>query len=58
MKQQIIYTTIIALAISSQLVSAGSVTDTYTAGDTLTAAKMDNIKSAVNDNDEIGRAHV
>ena len=30
---------------------SGSIADTYTAGDTLTAAKMDSIKSAVNDND-------
>lgn len=49
MKYRII--TIIALAFTSQLVNAGSITDTYTAGDTLTAAKMDNIKAAVNDND-------
>lgn len=29
---------------------AGDITDTYSAGDTLTATHMDNIKSAVNDN--------
>ena len=51
MKYSVIFTTVIALALSSQLVTAGSITDTYTAGDTLTAAKMDNIKTAVNDND-------
>lgn len=50
MKQKIIFTSIIALAIYSQIVSAGSITDTYAAGDTLTAAKMDNIKNAVNSN--------
>lgn len=40
-----------ALALMSNLVFAGSVSDTYTAGDTLTAAKMESIKTAVNDND-------
>ncbi len=48
MKNRIIV--IVALALSSQLVSADSITDTYTTGDTLTAEKMDNIKAAVNDN--------
>ena len=43
--------TIIALALTGQLVNAADITDTYTAGDTLTATKMDNIKTAVNDND-------
>lgn len=38
------------LLASSQLASAGSITDTYTAGDTLTTTKMDNIKTAVNGN--------
>ena len=55
MKYSVIFTTVIALAVSSQLVNAGAITDTYTTGDTLTAAKMDNIKTAVNDNnDNIG----
>ena len=40
----------ILLLASSQLASAGSITDTYTTGDTLTAAKLDNIKTAVNGN--------
>ena len=40
----------IALTLTSTIVSAGAITDTYTAGDVLTAAKMDNIKAAVNDN--------
>jgi hypothetical protein len=48
MKHRVILS--IALALISQFVLAGSITDTYTAGDTLTAAKMDNIKSAVNGN--------
>jgi len=46
---------LLALAIStvaySQSSFAGSITDTYTTGDTLTADKLNNIKSAVNDND-------
>jgi len=42
----------ISLAVvCSGAVYAGSIGDTYTAGDTLTAAKMTNVKSAVNDND-------
>lgn len=40
--------TIIALALTGQLVNAADITDTYSAGDTLTATKMDNIKTAVN----------
>ena len=36
---------------SAGVVLAGVITDTYTTGDTLTAAKMDAIKAAVNDND-------
>jgi len=46
---------LLALAIStvaySQSSFAGSITDTYTTGDTLTADKLNNIKSEVNDND-------
>ena len=48
MKHRVILS--IALVLTSQFVSAGSITDTYTAGDTLTAANMDNIKTAVNGN--------
>lgn len=48
-------TFLLALAISSAAYSqanfAGSINDTYTTGDTLTAAKLENIKTAVNDND-------
>ena len=51
MKYSIIFTTVITLALTSQLVTAGSIADTYAAGDTLTATKMENIKTAVNDND-------
>lgn len=51
MKQNIIFISIIALALSSQIVIAESISDTYTSGDTLTAAKMEKIKTAVNDND-------
>ena len=40
--------TIIALALTGQLVNAADIIDTYTTGDTLTATKMDNIKTAVN----------
>ena len=35
----------------SQLAISGSITDTYNTGDTLTAQTLDNIKTAVNDND-------
>lgn len=38
--------------LSSQFVSAGEITDTYSAGDTLTAVKMNSIKAAVNDNND------
>ena len=51
MKYSVIFTTVITLALSNQLVFAGEITDTYAAGDTLTATKMDNIKTAVNGND-------
>jgi hypothetical protein len=40
----------LGLACSTGVVYAGSIADTYTTGDTLTAAKMTNIKTAVNDN--------
>lgn len=51
MKQKVIITLIIAITLASQFVTADSITDTYATGDTLTAAKMNNIKTAVNDND-------
>ena len=48
-------TFLLALAISSAAYSqanfAGPINDNYTKGDTLTAAKLENIKTAVNDND-------
>lgn len=50
-------TFLLALAISSAAYSqanfAGSISDNYTKGDTLTAAKLENIKTAVNDNDAL-----
>lgn len=41
----------VVIGIYSQINYAGSVTDTFTTGDTLTATTLNNIKSAVNDND-------
>jgi hypothetical protein len=41
----------IVLALHQYPVLAGSVTDTFSTGDTLTADKLNNIKDAVNDND-------
>lgn len=46
-----IITITIALLFTSQLVTAGEITDTYTTGETLTTTTLDNIKTAVNDND-------
>jgi hypothetical protein len=43
--------TFIGLLSTSQLAYSGSITDTYNTGDTLTATTLNNIKSAVNDND-------
>ena len=51
MKNSIIFTTIIAVALSSQLVFAGSIANPSATGDTLTATKMNEIRDAVNDND-------
>lgn len=51
MKYSVIFTTIIALAVSSQLVFAGAIPDEYISGETLTATKMNEIRTAVNDND-------
>jgi len=50
MKQITAIAATIALALGSQLVTAGSITDTYTAGDTVSAATFENIKTEVNDN--------
>jgi hypothetical protein len=41
----------LGLACSAGVVHAGSIGDSYATGGTLTATNMDNIKSAVNDND-------
>jgi hypothetical protein len=52
MKYSIILTTVIAtLVVSSQLVFAGTIADEYISGETLTATKMNEIRDAVNDND-------
>jgi len=51
MKNKLIIASGVALALSGQYAMAGSIADTYTTGDTLTATMMDNIKTAVNDND-------
>jgi len=41
----------LSLGLAGGAAYAGSIADTYTTGDTLTAAKMTNIKTAVGDND-------
>ena len=51
MKYIIRIVSIIGLISVSQLAYPDSITDTYNTGDTLTATMMNNIKSAVNDND-------
>jgi hypothetical protein len=51
MKYSLSILSIIGLLMISQLARSDSITDTYSTGDTLTATKMNNIKSAVNDND-------
>ena len=40
----------ILLTLVSQVIVAGSITDTYTIGDPLSVTILDNIKEAVNDN--------
>ena len=50
MKQSAVIITTIALALVSQFTIAGSITDTYTAGDTVSTSTFDNIKTAVNGN--------
>jgi len=51
MKKCLIYSAAITLALFTQQIIAGSIADTYTTGDTLTATMLDNIKNSVNDND-------
>lgn len=51
MKYFIKFVSIIGLLSFSQLAYSDSITDNYTTGDTLTAATLNNIKAAVNDND-------
>ena len=48
MKNRVIIVASVALALTSQYATAGDIADTYATGDALTAAKMDNIKTAVN----------
>jgi len=57
MKFRIMLLTLIMM-FSTQTIFAGSISDVYNAGDTLTAAKMDNIKNAVNDNDSNVNANI
>lgn len=51
MKYNIVIIIALALTLTSQTNTAGTITDTYRSGDILTANKMNNIKDAVNDND-------
>jgi len=51
MKLKGILAVVVTLTFNSQLVIAGSISDTYTSGDPLTTTTLDNIKTAVNDND-------
>ena len=51
MKYIIKFSSLIALASISLLAYSDSITDSYATGDTLTADTLNNIKSAVNDND-------
>jgi hypothetical protein len=51
MKRIISFVSVIGLLTVSQYVFSDSITDSYNTGDTLTAPMLNNIKSAVNDND-------
>jgi len=51
MKKFTVVTFGVVVAAYSQFNIAGSITDTYSTGDTLSAPMLDNIKAAVNDND-------
>jgi hypothetical protein len=51
MKNLLKVVSIIGLTVITQTAYSAKVTDTFTTGDTLTAEKLNNIKSAVNDND-------
>jgi hypothetical protein len=52
MKNLLKIVSIIGLTVITQIAYSAEVTATFTTGDTLTAEKLNNIKSAVNDNDE------
>ena len=51
MKNIIRFVSLIGLLALAQIAYSSPILDTYTTGDTLTAATLDNIKSAVNEND-------
>jgi hypothetical protein len=51
MKNLLKVVSIIGLTVITQTAYSAKVTDTFTTGDTLTAAKINSIKNAVNDND-------
>jgi hypothetical protein len=51
MKNLLKIVSIIGLTVITQIAYSAAVTDTFTTGDILTAEKLNNIKSAVNDND-------
>jgi hypothetical protein len=51
MKNLLEIASIIGLTVITQIAYSAEVTDTFTTGDTLTAEKLNSIKSAVNDND-------
>ncbi len=51
MKNLLKIVSIIGLTVITQPAYSAAVTDTFATGDTLTAAQLNNIKSAVNDND-------
>jgi len=55
MKKYIVIISTVILMLGSSATIAGSITDSYTKGDVLTAAKLENIKSAVNDNNSASR---
>lgn len=58
MNKRVIMTTFIALILASQLVTAGEITDTYAAGNPLTADMMTNIATAVNNNNDFKHSPV
>lgn len=55
MKKYQLLAACIMFALNSSVVTAGAISDVYTKGDVLTASKLDNIKAAVNDNNNASR---